>query len=237
MTAETLQTLSQVFVFVGAGVAGIAGVGVWYFGKLANKQKDEATTTKQARLNDNIDELLSRAEAAESKHREISDRLKPFELLAQRKYPDTPDALNRLKDDLTKIDKRTEALESAQRPRANNPAVLSKQLAAYAGTRARVAYWQGDPEVVELASRLLAGFSAAGWDSKPHKWMSGGTSGLQGLAIKAVQGNEAVGQALQEALEQGGLGAVQLMSVQELGDIYGDAQLILLVGSKPLVQR
>lgn len=237
MSFETLQTVCQILIFVGAGVAGIGGVGVWYFGERAGTEKDEAAKVERVQLDGKIDALLARAETAESKQSEISERLKPFELLAQRKYPDTPDALGKLQNDLTKVDKRTEALENAQRARNIDQALLTRQLAAHLGTRARVAFWEGDPEVAALAAQLLASLSAAGWDSKPHIWMAGGTSGMQGVAIQVLKGNEGTAQALQAALEKCGLPGVEMASASKLGDIYGDAQLILLVGSKPLAQR
>lgn len=102
MSPNNLQFLSNFLVFIGVLLAGIGGWGNYYFGKVADKIKNNETIDKEEKLNTKIESLISG-------NNELKESLEPFKDLAKKRFPteDIDTALKKLSGDLDRIEKQT----------------------------------------------------------------------------------------------------------------------------------
>jgi len=102
MNPSALQTLSSIAIFVGVVIAGLGGLGQYYFGHKLAENKDAAAAVKEKELNVSIESLLKG-------NKDLQDRLDPFLEIAQAKFPDadTQTALKRLSDEIDKLETHT----------------------------------------------------------------------------------------------------------------------------------
>ena len=91
MSAESLQTLSQVAIVIGVLVTALGSFGSYHFGKKAENARNQE-------LQSSVNELLTRSQTLEEK-------LEPFQELAQRARPDLDQdaALDSLRQDIERL--------------------------------------------------------------------------------------------------------------------------------------
>ena len=91
MSADTLQTWSQIVIVIGFSVAALGGYGSYHFGK-------KAEAAQEQELQANLDELLTRSQILEEK-------LGPFQELARTARPDLDQdaALDSLRQDIERL--------------------------------------------------------------------------------------------------------------------------------------
>jgi len=100
MSYSTLQTISTIVIFAGAVMAGLGGLGQYYFGRQIDKEKDEIRIANENRLNTKVDILLKGND-------ELKETIKPFEELARQRFPgeDVNTALDNLTKDIARLEK------------------------------------------------------------------------------------------------------------------------------------
>ena len=93
MSAETLQTLTQIAIGFGIVVTALGGFGSYYYGKNAEDARAQELRTS-------VDELLTHSQTLERK-------LEPFQEIAQEAHPDLDQdaALESLRNDLEELQK------------------------------------------------------------------------------------------------------------------------------------
>lgn len=102
MNPSTLQTWCSIAIFIGVVIAGLGGLGQYYFGKKVTEEKDRSVTIKEKDLNIKIESLLKGNE-------DLQNRLEPFMNIAQAKFPDenTQTALKRLSEEINSLGEQT----------------------------------------------------------------------------------------------------------------------------------
>lgn len=110
MSAQALQTVSQVAIFIGVVLTAFGGLGAFYFGKVLDHQKEETAEKNESRLREDVGKLLEG-------NRNLQQSLDPFEKLAQQLHPSLgrEEALETLRGDLKHLQDRAAAIE--KRPR------------------------------------------------------------------------------------------------------------------------
>lgn len=106
MNPSTLQTISQIGVGVGLTLAAIGGFGAYHYGRIVEALKESEASTREQKLQSDITKLLEGNEA-------LQRRLEPFEATARELHPSLTkeDALERLREELEHLDKRTGMLQ------------------------------------------------------------------------------------------------------------------------------
>jgi len=160
MSAETWVTISQVGVFLGAILAASGGAGSWYFGKIVERQKDQASTQQQIELNNKIESLIQG-------NSDLKKQLSPFEKIAERIYPavERDDALKKLASDVDGMRQETQKLKQIASPRKltdTQIAGLVKSLSQLKGEQVDLTIPMGDTEAFSYADQFKNAFLQAG---------------------------------------------------------------------------
>jgi hypothetical protein len=162
MSADTWVTISQIAIFVGAVLAAGGGAGSWYFGRMVERQKEDASTSQQIVLDKKIESLIVG-------NSELARRLAPFEQIAEKIYPaaDRDDALRKLASDVAGMRQQTQRLTQMTAPRRlseDQRRILLRELQKLKGEIVDVSVPMGDTEAFALAEQFKAVFSQAGLD-------------------------------------------------------------------------
>ena len=80
MPPEKCQTLSQIVVLIGFIMTGLGGYYTFYFGKVSDRIKEKQAQDLEVQLVQKIDGL-------DQGNKILQEKLKPFEQLANTKYP------------------------------------------------------------------------------------------------------------------------------------------------------
>jgi len=98
MNPQTMQTISNVIIFVGVLLAGLGGFGSYHFGKRADQKKEHEAKVKEERLNVQITSLLKGNE-------KLSQQIQSFEEIATNIYPNLnkEEAIEKLKQDYEEL--------------------------------------------------------------------------------------------------------------------------------------
>jgi len=103
MKPEILQMISQLAVLIGIIVTALGGFGAFHFGKVITQVKEQAAQNREKQFIDKIDGLAK-------DNKIVQDKLKPFENLANKMYPDIESdaALGRLYREIQDVKKETQ---------------------------------------------------------------------------------------------------------------------------------
>lgn len=253
-SAERLQNLSQIVVFVG-GLLAIGGTWAGYkYGKDAEKDKEADAEAREKGLEERRKasekrekELLENTKRLEEQQVLALRKLEPFEELAKRLHPslDTKAALALLHEELQKMKARSDELEAKSKqmeekikPRHGSPdlqAAIIKASQDIGGLPSFTLHASGaDAEAQRYARELQRAFAAAGAKISGINFENGGAIvGAKGLIIavppqpsgtKAPPGAQRLGAVLQ--------GAGLKFTIEGRPGLTGD-QLQLVVGTKP----
>lgn len=201
MQYETLQNLANIAISLGILLSAIGGYGSYYYGKIIEKEKGEVAKITEVKLNNEIERLSTSAEKLEK-------RLIPFEKTAQTLYPNLQleAALDKLINDTIELRKRTDQIESKQKPRTisveRKIEFIDSLRDAPKGTVEIYSFGNADPETISFANILRDMVTSAGYDTgKMVGLLFGGQTIPKGFAmfIKDEQNQPAHGGPIQKA--------------------------------------
>ena len=105
MDINTWRNICQLAIFVGSGIAGLGGVGVWYFGRQSDAAKDVKSEIQRQELSQQLGDLKRGNELLQGGNEALLKRLEPFERLAQERFPSAPhdEAMEKLRKELADV--------------------------------------------------------------------------------------------------------------------------------------
>jgi len=225
MSAQLLQTLSQIAIAVGVIFTAFGGFGAYYFGKAVDREKEQETAKNEAALRGNVDKLLDGNVVLQKK-------LEPFEKLAQQLHPaqGNDEALESLKRDLQHLTERASTIEKQAAPRSLSERQI-KQIAANLGPApgggVSVTSVMGDQEAFMFAVALKSVLERGGWKVDGVN-QAIYTNPIRGLIITVR--NEPAPNAADRLLGQ--LNATGFTTVGNLNPNQPENSVWLIVGSK-----
>jgi len=161
VSPESLQTVSQIAVLVGAVLAALGAFGSAYFGKQADRAKSTRNQAEQAQLHTQIDSLVSGNE-------KLREQLQPFVEIAKQKFPalGPEEALDKVKESLAQLEKKTDAINQRVQPRQlsdSQIATIAQSLKQAPVAKIHMIRPTGDSEVARFAEQFKISFQKAGW--------------------------------------------------------------------------
>ena len=161
MNFENWLSVSHIAIFIGTALVGFGGFGQYYFNRRIEQIKDNELKSNTQKLNEKISTLLEG-------NKSLQEQLKPFETLAEHVYPGIEKelALEKLKSDYYKLEKKTNQIEEKIKDRylnSSQQAFVIESLKKLEKGGIIINSVFGDQEAFQFAQQFKEIFQSAGW--------------------------------------------------------------------------